>query len=98
MMSTSAPKQLSPKTAAATAPAASENPFVDALGRFAVRAGKRAARTALEEFGGFLTTPEAKPIKDGLQMAHVASGGVLKVALQQLDHALDVDTDDAPKK
>jgi hypothetical protein len=97
-MSNSTPKQLSQKPAAATAPAASENPFVDALGRFAVRAGKRAGRAALEEFGGFLMTEEAKPVRDGLQMAHVASGGVLKVALQQLDHALEVDDDGEPKK
>jgi len=82
----------------APAPAIDDNPFVTGLLRFGKRALKKAARSGLEEFGDFLHTEEAKPIKDGLQMAHVASGGVLKIALHQLDQALDPDADEPKKK
>ena len=90
-------KQLGIAASSAPIPSA-ENPFADALTRFAKRAAKRAARTGLEEFGMFIQTPEAKPIKDSLQMAHIASGGVLKVALQQLDQALDPDVEEPKRK
>jgi hypothetical protein len=72
----------------------SESPFIEALIHFGKRAAKKSARAALGELGGFLQTPEAKPIKDGLNMAHQASGGVLKVALHELDKALEIDSED----